>query len=501
MRHLSVPSKQTASWRERLATKGWLAEGYAIQSLADLKCKITHININPEGGVPKHPVESAFISSNGIKGDKQQDMKHHGGLERAVSIYSSELILQLQQENHPIFPGSTGENLTLSGVNWHRLAPGTILQSETTILEITAPATPCKTISNSFKDGKFTRISEKTNPGWSRWYARVIMEGAISCGDTITLQENRRAIPLNENAPLVIENTPIIDLPPISPGPKHWTERLDPDLYLQYQQLWPMSYDQVGDVIIFKLPDELTNFSEEIANAMLQQYQNARVICADYGVKGEFRVRDLKPIISRDENMSTKTQVKEHGNTFWVDPSVGYFSPRLATERLATLETATILKQELNRSLTICDPYAGFGPAIVPLISHEGLVKEIIASDLNPDAVAILRENLPIDAKINCCDARDLKSKYSEKVDLLLVNLPHDSLAHLPELLPLMAKNHPVVVRCWAIIPLDKIEQTELELKHIFAKSKIHNLKLEPARSYSPNESYTCIEAKITFIN
>ena len=115
--------------------------------------------------------------------------------------------------------------------------------------------------------------------------------------------------------------------------------------------------------------------------------------------------------------------------------------------------------------------------------------------------ITILKENLPIDAKINCCDARDLKSKYSEKVDLLLVNLPHDSLAHLPELLPLMAKNHPVVVRCWAIIPLDKIEQTESELKHIFAKSKIHNLKLEPARSYSPNESYTCIEANITFIN
>ena len=500
MRHLSVPSQQTASWRERLATKGWLAEGYGIQSIADLKCKIAHININPEGGVPKNPIESAFISSNGISGDKQQDMKHHGGPERAVSIYSSELIMQLQQESHPIYPGSTGENLTLSGANWNQLAPGTILQTDTAILEITTPATPCKTISNSFKEGKFTRISQKTNPGWSRWYARVIMEGAISCGDTITLQENRRAIPLNENAPLIIENIPIIDISPISPGPKHWTERLDPGLYLQYQQLWPMSYDQVGDVIIFKLPDELTNFSEEIANAMLQQYHNARVICADYGVKGKFRVRDLRPILSRDENMSTKTQVKEHGNTFWVDPSVGYFSPRLATERLATVETATLLKQELNRALTICDPYAGFGPALVPLISQDRLSGEIIASDLNPDAVTILKENLPPGAKINCCDARELKSQYSGMVDLLLVNLPHESLSHLPDLLPLMAKNHPVVVRCWAIIPSDKIEQTELELKRIFSKSKIHNLKLEPVRSYSPSESYTCIEAKVTFI-
>lgn len=498
MRHLSVPSKQTASWRERLASKGWLAEGYAIQPITSLKCKITHININPEGGVPKHPVESAYISSNGINGDKQQDMKHHGGPGRAVSIYSSELITQLQLENHPIYPGSTGENLTLSGVNWQHLAPGAILQTKNSTLEITTPATPCKTISNSFKDGIFTRISEKTNPGWSRWYARVIKEGIVSTEDTITVQENRRAIPLGENAPLAIDDLPIIDLPPIYPGPKHWTERLEPELYLQYQELWPMSYDQVGDIIIFKLPEELTSFSKEIANAMLQQYQNARLICADYGVKGEFRVRDLKSIVSRDGNLSTKTQVKEHGNTFLVDPSVAYFSPRLATERLATLETAISLKQELGRPLTICDPYAGSGPALAPLVSHDSLVGQIIASDLNPNAVSLLKENLPSEAIIDCCDARELKSKFPEKVDLLLVNLPHESLNHLPDLIPLMAKNHPVVIRCWAIIPLDEIKQAELELTNIFSKSKIHNLKIEPAKSYSPTESYTCIEAKIT---
>ena len=57
---------------------------------------VESVNVNPEGGVPKHPVEGAMIRYGGVEGDKQNDLRYHGGPDRAVSIYSSEIIRSLQ---------------------------------------------------------------------------------------------------------------------------------------------------------------------------------------------------------------------------------------------------------------------------------------------------------------------------------------------------------------------------------------------------------------------
>ena len=47
-------------------------------------------------------------------------------------------------------------------------------------LEVVSAATPCKTISASFTDGYFNRISHKKYPGETRWYCKVLKEGQIS---------------------------------------------------------------------------------------------------------------------------------------------------------------------------------------------------------------------------------------------------------------------------------------------------------------------------------
>ena len=39
----------------------------------------------------------------------------------------------------------------------------------------------------SFKDGEFARVSQKRHPGWSRVYARVLVEGTIRQGDPVRL--------------------------------------------------------------------------------------------------------------------------------------------------------------------------------------------------------------------------------------------------------------------------------------------------------------------------
>ena len=103
-------------------------------------------------------------------------------------LFSFERIEQLQSEGHPISIGSTGENITIKGIDWNTLKIGMKIGIGDVVLELTNTAPPCKTIIESFNDGKFGRILEKNHPGWSRWYASVIKEGIVNSNDLVSLE-------------------------------------------------------------------------------------------------------------------------------------------------------------------------------------------------------------------------------------------------------------------------------------------------------------------------
>lgn len=146
---------------------------------------VFQINIS-KGGVPKLPIQEAVVGELGIVGDKQKDKRYHGGPERALCLFSLEEIEKLKAEGHPIYPGSTGENLTISFQDYTQLQPGDVLMlGEEVKIEITSYTVPCKTIKDSFEDEKFTRISQKLFPGSSRLYAKVLSGGKIRQGDKI----------------------------------------------------------------------------------------------------------------------------------------------------------------------------------------------------------------------------------------------------------------------------------------------------------------------------
>ena len=146
---------------------------------------LVSINLSP-GGVPKRRVGDAQVSRLGLLNDAQTDTKHHGGPERAVCVYSLERIRALQVEGHPIDVGTVGENVTVEGIDWDLVVPGTrISLGKEVLLEVTAFTDPCKTIRESFIDGRFVRISQKVHPGWSRVYTRVLTEGEICFGDSV----------------------------------------------------------------------------------------------------------------------------------------------------------------------------------------------------------------------------------------------------------------------------------------------------------------------------
>lgn len=148
--------------------------------------RVIQINVNLAGGVPKRPVPAAELARSGVKGDKQRDRRFHGGPTRAVCLYSYERIQALQAEGHPIAPGTTGENLTVSGIDWDALQIGDCLRiGDRAVIEITSYAVPCRNIAGSFSDGAFTRMSQKLHAGWSRVYARVLIEGTVREGDCV----------------------------------------------------------------------------------------------------------------------------------------------------------------------------------------------------------------------------------------------------------------------------------------------------------------------------
>jgi MOSC domain-containing protein YiiM len=149
--------------------------------------RIFQLNTSP-GGVPKVATHEALVNDLGLVGDSHRFPDIHGGPERAVCLFSLERILELQAEGHPIFPGSVGENVTISGLDWTQLNPGSRLAlGDEVLVEITSYTGPCNTISSSFIDGKFQRISQKVHPGDSRLYARVLQSGKLRVGQAVEL--------------------------------------------------------------------------------------------------------------------------------------------------------------------------------------------------------------------------------------------------------------------------------------------------------------------------
>jgi MOSC domain-containing protein YiiM len=145
------------------------------------------------GGVPKTAVPGAKVTAQGLCGDEHR-WEHHGGPERAVCLYAMEMIARLQAEGHGIVPGAIGENITVAGLDWSAMAPGShVLLGEAVLLQITGYTRPCSKITRWFRDGYFARVSQQRHPGCSRVYARVLTEGTISHGDSARLLDEVEA--------------------------------------------------------------------------------------------------------------------------------------------------------------------------------------------------------------------------------------------------------------------------------------------------------------------
>lgn len=139
-------------------------------------------------GIYKEPTgEPVYIGELGLEGDVQVDKKNHGGPDQAVYLYSEEDYTWFSKElGRELDPGTFGENLTLSSFGTDTVFIGDRFRIGEVLLEVSAPRIPCGTFAARMGDSGFVKcFKDAERPGV---YARVLQEGKVQQGDTLTYE-------------------------------------------------------------------------------------------------------------------------------------------------------------------------------------------------------------------------------------------------------------------------------------------------------------------------
>jgi MOSC domain-containing protein YiiM len=134
----------------------------------------------------KEPVVSRVrIRRLNLDGDRQADLRVHGGPAKAVYAYPVEHYGYWQDElERELAFGSFGENLTVEGLPLEdELAIGDRLRAGTAELVVTQPRIPCFKLGMRFRDPRM--VKRFLAAGRTGYYLSVAREGHVETGDTI----------------------------------------------------------------------------------------------------------------------------------------------------------------------------------------------------------------------------------------------------------------------------------------------------------------------------
>ncbi len=283
-----------------------------------------------------------------------------------------------------------------------------------------------------------------------------------------------------------------------APGSAHYdfqTRTLRPESYhdlLEWPEeqraLAPRAFDQLGDLLIVKVPEPLWDHRGDLGEALLAFQPAARAVFHDAGVKGEYRTRELKRIAGQG---GTLTTVRENGITLWVDVAEAYFSPRLSTERAR-------VRQMIEPGQRVIDLFGG----VAPLAVQAALAgAQVDCVDLNPAACALARRNVESLAledrvAIHEADARYLGPSL-EPADHVVMNLPHGAKHFMDVAAPLvvaggMLHHHEILDR----EHLDeRLAALTVELADLGRKATVDGVRV--VRTYSPQEDHVAIDLRL----
>ncbi|MGK8828521.1 MOSC domain-containing protein [Bacillus paranthracis] len=141
--------------------------------------KVIHTGINKKQ--VKEPVYLSFVKFNG---DGQADLVHHGGVDKAVCVYTGDHYPYWEKElNQDLVYGAFGENITVSDMREEDVCIGDTFQIGEAIVQVTQPRQPCFKLAKKYNIPKLPLYFQET--GYTGFYFRVLKEGWVSSVDTL----------------------------------------------------------------------------------------------------------------------------------------------------------------------------------------------------------------------------------------------------------------------------------------------------------------------------
>jgi tRNA (guanine37-N1)-methyltransferase len=254
------------------------------------------------------------------------------------------------------------------------------------------------------------------------------------------------------------------------------------------------SFDQIGDIIIVRIPDSLLSKKKLIGETLLKQVKIAKSIFYQASaVEGDFRTRNLE-ILAGDNK--TETEYKEFGCKFTVDVENAFFSPRLSTER----ERIANLVQDGE---TVVNMFAGVGMFSVMIAKKKKCT--VYSIDINPIAAKLCEKNIKSNKivgniiSINGDALQIIQEQLQNKSDRTLMLLPERSDEFLES--AINATKNGGVIHYYSHIHADKKSDAgKLSEEHYLqvtpVKSEILGSKI--VRAVGPRYYQTVVDVKIS---
>ena len=182
------------------------------------------------------------------------------------------------------------------------------------------------------------------------------------------------------------------------------------------------AFDQIGEIIIVRIPDSLLSKKKIIGEALLNDVKIVRsVFYQASAVEGDFRTRNLEIIAGED---NTETEYREFGCKFIVDVENAFFSPRLSTERdrIANL---------IQEGEVMTNMFAGVG--MFSIIAAKKKKCTVYSLDINPIASNLCERNIKLNklagevVSINGDATQIINEQLENKSDRTLMLLPERS--------------------------------------------------------------------------
>ena len=159
-------------------------------------------------GIYKNPVAGRVaVRALNLDGDRQADLRVHGGRDKAVYAYPSEFYELWSRERPELDfrPGTFGENLTTEGLLDDNVSVGDRFRVGTAELVVTQPRLPCYKL--GIKMGRDEFVTEFLERGLYGFYLAVAREGEVEAGDPIVeLSRDPRGVTVTEIARLIVRD-------------------------------------------------------------------------------------------------------------------------------------------------------------------------------------------------------------------------------------------------------------------------------------------------------